>query len=159
MLEAVCEAGYKLNLFGGGWDAALPKLRADSLLRSQYPISPATKADYRYAICGAKVALCFLSKLNSDTYTRRNFQIPAMKTAMLSERTDDLATIYEPDVEAMFFSNTDELLAKLRLLVSDSSLRDSIAEAGYRRTYADGHDVKSRMARWLKQVRTHMVLY
>ena len=73
MLEAICEAGYRLNLFGGGWAAALPRLSSDSPLRAKFPVSPATKADYRYAICGAKVALCFLSTLNQDTYTRRNF--------------------------------------------------------------------------------------
>jgi len=152
MLEAICEAGFNLRLYGGGWDAALPALRADSPLRALYPVSPAIDVAYRYAIRGAKVALCFLSTLNHDTYTRRSFQIPAMKTAMLSQYTDDLAALYRPDVEAMFFRNTTELLDKLRLLMGDPVLRTSIAEAGYRRVYADGHDVHSRMGAWLREV-------
>ncbi len=152
MLEAICEAGYKLNLFGGGWNVALPKLRADSLLRSQYPVSPATKADYRYAICGAKVALCFLSTLNHDTYTRRSFQIPAMKTAMLSQYTDDLATLYVPDVEAVFFDNTEELLDKLGHLLTNDAWRESVAAAGYAKVYAAVHDVEGRMKVWLEDV-------
>jgi hypothetical protein len=40
----------------------------------------------------------------------------------------------------------------LRNLIQDSNLRSSIAEAGYNRVYADGHDVYSRMNLWLKQV-------
>ncbi len=152
MLEAVCQAGYKLNLFGGGWYAALSKLRADSPLRSQYPISPATGADYRYAVCGAKVALCFLSTLNRDTYTRRSFQIPAMKTAMLSQYTDDLANLYVPDVEAVFFNNTEELLEKLGNLLADDHWRESVAVAGYAKVYSAGHDVKNRMKVWLEDV-------
>jgi len=151
ILEAICEAGFNLRLYGGGWDAALPNLRTDSPLRVQFPVSPATGADYRYAICGAKVALCFLSTLNHDTYTRRSFQIPAMKTAMLSQYTDDLVTLFKPDEEAMFFRNQTELLEKLRLLIDDSALSYSIAEAGYRRVYADGHDVRARMGVWLKE--------
>lgn len=151
MLEAICEAGFNLRLYGGGWNAALPKLRAKSLLRAHFPVSPVTGVDYRYAICGAKVALCFLSTLNQDTYTRRSFQIPAMKTAMLSQYTDDLATLFRPDVEVMFFRNATELLDKLRLLVNDPILRTTIAEAGYRRVYADGHDVRARMGVWLKE--------
>lgn len=152
MLEAICEAGYRLNLFGGGWDAALPELRADSPLRGKFPISPATSADYRYAICGAKVALCFLSTLNQDTYTRRSFQIPAMRTAMLSQYTDDLATLYAPDVEAVFFANTEELLDKLGNLLADEVWRESVATAGHAKVYAAGHDVNGRMKVWLEEV-------
>jgi len=151
MLEAICETGFNLRLYGGGWDAALLRLRADSPLRAQFPVSPVTGAEYRYAICGAKVALCFLSTLNHDTYTRRSFQIPAMKTAMLSQYTDDLATLFKPDEEAMFFRDKIELLDKLKLLIGDPAIRASIAEAGYRRIYADGHDVRARMGAWLKE--------
>lgn len=153
MLEAICHAGYRLNLFGGGWDAALPKLNADSPLHAKYPIRPVTKADYRYAIGGAKVALCFLSTLNHDTYTRRSFQIPAMEVAMLSQYTDDLAALYRPDTEAVFFRDKQELIAKLSQLLGDNAWRQSVAKAGYAKVYAAGHDVTSRMKAWLDDLR------
>lgn len=153
MLESICNAGYKLNLFGGGWNAALPRLRRNSPLRKLYPISPVIDAEYRYAICGAKVALCFLSSLNQDTYTRRNFQIPAMKTAMLSQYSDDLATLFEPDVEAVFFNNKQELLLKLSTLLTNEKWRLSVAHAGYAKVHAAGHDVGSRMKEWLNIVK------
>jgi spore maturation protein CgeB len=150
MLEAICKAGFKLNLFGGGWATAPPNLSADSPLHALFPITPMTGADYRYAICGAKVALCFLSTLNNDSYTRRSFQIPAMKTAMLSEYTADLASMFIPDVEAVFFSSQKELLNKLQTLLADDQQRAGIAEAGYARVYADGHDIRGRMVEWLE---------
>jgi hypothetical protein len=152
ILEEICRAGFKLNLFGGGWEKAFSKLSIDSPLRKYYPISPVTGQDYQYAICGAKVALCFLSSLNKDTYTRRNFQIPAMKVPMLSQYTRDLTELFVPDKEAMFFRDYQELIDKLRLLIRDPKLRKSIAVAGYNRVNVDGHDVYSRMNVWLKQV-------
>jgi hypothetical protein len=152
MLEAICEAGYTLNLFGGGWDAAFNQLHPDSPLRAKYPVMPVTKADYRFSICGAKVALCFLSTLNQDTYTRRSFQIPAMKTAMLSQYTEDLASLYQSDVEAVFFKEKSEMLEQLKLLLQDEQRRESIAEAGYKKVYLAGHDVKARMKVWLNTV-------
>jgi spore maturation protein CgeB len=152
MLEAICDAGYRLNLFGGGWDAAFHKLRVDSSLRTMYPISPVTKTDYRYAICGAKVALCFLSTLNRDTYTRRNFQIPAMRVAMLSQYTDDLASLYLPDHEAVFFRNKCEMLEKLKKLLCDAQWRRSVADAGHIKVYSAGHDVESRMRQFLNDI-------
>ena len=145
MLESICKSGYKLNLFGGGWNRALNQLDKDSPLLELYPITPVTGDNYRYAICGAKVAMCFLSTLNNDTYTRRNFQIPAMKTAMLSEYSDDLSNLYKEDEEVMFFKNEEEMLNKLEILVNNNDLRESISRAGYERVYKDGNDVVSRM--------------
>jgi spore maturation protein CgeB len=152
MLEAICKAGFKLNLFGGGWTAATSKISADSPLKKFFPIKPVTGADYRYAICGAKVALCFLSTLNKDTYTTRSFQIPAMKVAMLSQYTEDLTTLYVPNVEAVFFDNTEELLDKLGSLLADEAWRETVAAAGYAKVYSSGHDVRGRMKVWLEDV-------
>jgi len=152
LLEAIIDAGHKLNLYGGGWAAAIPKLAPSSPLRSKYPISPATEENYRYAICGAKVALCFLSSLNRDSYTRRNFQVPAMKVAMLSQYSDDLASLFEPDKEIAMFRNKTELLMKLSELIKNDDWRNSIAESSYSKVYASGHDVFSRMKCWLKIV-------
>jgi len=152
MLEAICRAGYKLNLFGGSWNESYRKLKPNSPLLSLFPICPVTNEEYRYAICGSKVALCFLSTLNRDSYTRRNFQIPAMKTVMLSQFTEDLVSLFKPDLEAVFFNNEVELLEKIHLLISDEKLRREIAEKGFIRVYESGHDVKSRMNVWLKQI-------
>lgn len=151
-LDAICRAGFNLNLFGSGWQGALAKLGIESPLRSQYPISPVFGADYRYAICGAKVALCFFSKINCDTYTRRSFQIPAMRVAMLSEYTDDMADLFHPDQEACYFRTSDELLGQLRHLSRDESFRNRVAAAGYQRVCADNHSVVGRMETWLNQV-------
>jgi spore maturation protein CgeB len=101
------------------------------------------------------VALCFLSSLNHDTYTRRSFQIPAMKVAMLSQYSDDLATLFEPDREAVFFRDQRELLDNLARLLGDEVWRQSVAEAGYAKVYSAGHDVGSRMRVWLQDVQQH----
>lgn len=151
-LEAVCRAGYKLNLFGGGWAAALKKLSPDSPLRKLYPIQPATGRDYNRAICGAKVALSFLSTLNRDAYTRRSFQIPAMKVPMLSQRTEELERMFIEGEEASYFSDTDELIRKLNQLLHSTELRDRLASGGYSRVYRNGDDVVSRMKEWIKEV-------
>jgi len=154
-LEEICRAGYKLNIFGGGWDLALKFLEKESPLRKMYPINPVIGIEYQYAICGAKVALCFLSTLNNDTYTTRSFQIPAMKTAMLSQFTEDLANMYKSDDEIMFFNNSDELKNKLNLLISDQSVRLKIANNGYNSVYKNGHDIKNRMSELVNDINLH----
>jgi len=152
VLESICDAGFKLNLFGGGWNQALAKLRVDSPLRKKFPIVPATDEHYRFAICGAKVALCFLSTLNRDTYTRRSFQIPAMGTAMLSQYSEDLYSLFASDIETVFFHDAQEAVAKLKHMLENNQWRQSIATEGFAKVYSDGHDVRSRMKTWLLDV-------
>jgi spore maturation protein CgeB len=143
-LDRVVEAGFRLRLFGPdwGWHGPIAKSRSLGHLK---PVRLVWGEEYNKALCGAKVALCFLSRLNRDTYTRRCFEIPATGTLMLSEYTDDLASLYTPGVEADYFRDPDELVAKLELYVGDDARRRAVAAAGQKRVWADGHDAVSRM--------------
>jgi hypothetical protein len=143
-LEEVVKRGFALRLYGPGYDWD-PVIAKSPWLRHLSPVRLVWGEDYNKALCGAKVALCFLSKLNRDTYTRRCFEIPATKTLMLSEYSDDLAALYKEGVEAEYFRSKSELIAKLQTYLTDDRQRDSVAQAGHERVIADGHDVVSRM--------------
>lgn len=149
-LNKLLAEGIRLNIFGGGWSAMRNKVNSDALVCAQFPIKPAVGDDYRKAISGAKIALCFLSKLNGDTYTRRNFQIPAMGTFMLSQYSGDLATLFKEGAEAEFFRDSDELLDKARFYLKHDELRNRIARAGQNRLLKDGHEVGDRMKQLLQ---------
>jgi spore maturation protein CgeB len=160
LLEEIVRQGFRLRLFGpykgfgeNGWH---PVIDRSPLLRHLAPVSLVWGEDYNKALCGAKVAMCFLSKHNRDTYTRRCFEIPATQTMLFSQYTDDLATLYEEGREADFFRSKEELIDKLRRYVHDDLLRRSISEAGQRRVWKDGHDVVSRMRRllvWIEELK------
>ena len=148
-LEALA-GKHRLNLFGGGWNRA--SISEQSTLRSSLPVHVLLGSEYRLALSGAKIALCFLSTLNKDTYTRRNFEIPAMETFMLSQYTEDLAGLYQEGVEAEFFRSKEELLDKTDFYLKNESSRTRIAHAGFERLKRDGHDVTSRMKSFLAQL-------
>lgn len=153
-LEAVVKAGYQLRLYGPPYEWE-PVLKRHPTLSALLPVKLVWGDEYNLALCGAKVALVFLSKLNRDTYTRRTFEIPAAGTAMLSEYTDDLATLFEAGDEAEFFSDSQEMLQKIANYLSDEERRQKIAEAGCRRVRVAGHDVESRMRQlvhWISDV-------
>lgn len=150
-LEELVRQGFKLRLFGPGYDWD-PAIKNSPELQSLIPVRLVWGEEYNKALCGAKVALCFLSKLNRDTYTRRCFEIPATGTLMLSEHTDDLASLYQEGEEADFFRTREELIEKLSLYLGDENLRQAVAAGGYRRVMADGHDVVSRMKQVLAWV-------
>ncbi|MBT7444752.1 MAG: glycosyltransferase [Methylococcales bacterium] len=148
-IRALVSAGIRVKLWGGHyWSRAVLGDLYDSLS----PIVPAEGDDYGKALCGAKICLCFLSKLNRDTYTRRCFEIPACGKVMLAERTDDLMQLFKEDEEACFFSSPEELVRKAQWLINNPDIRESIAQAGLRRVWADRHDVTSRARKFLQKI-------
>jgi spore maturation protein CgeB len=151
-LETIVEAGYKLKIFGPPyeWNKLIEK---SPILRFLSPVNLVWGADYNKAITGAKIALCFFSKLNRDTYTRRCFEIPAAKVMLLSEYSDDLGTLFDAGEEADFFISKLDMISKITHYLSDDELRQRVADAGYKRVIKDGHDVVSRMSKVLEYVK------
>lgn len=143
-LNEIARRGWKLRIFGPslGWDEAIQKYPA---LQHLAPIQPVRGEEYNKALCGARIALCFFSKLNRDTYTRRCFEIPAAGTMMLSEYSDDLAGLYTEGQDAEFFRTPDELTRKVEHYLTHEAQRAAVALGGWNRVHDDGHDVDSRM--------------
>jgi len=144
-LEALLRARVNLHLHGGGWPNAGASLAPDSPLRSLINTQPVVGPDYRAAICGAKVVLSFLSSNNLDTYTRRNFQIPAMGAFQLAQHTDDLAHLFQEGKEIEFFRTSEELVDKATFYIKNEAARTRIAAAGRLAVIAGKHDVSSRV--------------
>lgn len=148
-IKKIIQVGIRLKIWGATiWEN---KLTASEVV-SIGGVCPANGEDYVRAICSSKVALCFLSKLNRDTYTRRCFEIPACKRVLLAERTADLKSMFIEDVEACFFSTHEEMIDKINWLLSHDEIRDGIAQAGYERVWKDGHDVFSRADEFLRNL-------
>lgn len=149
-IRALVSAGIRVKLWGGRyWSHAV----LGDLYEQLAPIELAEGAEYGKALSGAKVCLCFLSKMNRDTYTRRCFEIPAYGKVMLAERTNDLMHFFKEDEEACFFSSPDELVSKAQWLIKNPVKRDCIARAGMRRVWFDGHDVASRAKSFLSMIK------
>lgn len=154
-LETAVRAGYQVRLYGPPYEWE-PVLRIHPVLSRLLPVRLVWGDEYNLALCGAKVALVFLSKLNRDTYTRRCFEIPATGTLMLAEYTDDLASLYLEGEEAEFFRSPTEMAEKIEFYLADEMRRRKIAAGGLRRVHADGHDVDSRMRKvltWVTEIR------
>jgi hypothetical protein len=140
-IKALSDNEVDFKLFGPDWERA-PK---HHWLSKHSPIKPVRGNDYNRALCSARIALCFFSRLNRDTYTRRCFEIPAAGTFMLSEYSGDVANLFAEGVEAEFFKSPEEMIMKIHKYLDDDMLRRQIAEKGHRRVHRDGHDVVSRM--------------
>lgn len=146
-IKSLIMQGYKIKIYGehSNWS----KYLSNKYLKKIPPIKKVVGDEYRKAICGARVALCFFSKWNEDEYTRRVFEIPACKTALFSESTTTMNSLYLPDSEAVYFKDTSELNKKIKYYLSHQEQIDTIANAGYDRAMNSGYDIFSRMRQWI----------
>jgi spore maturation protein CgeB len=158
-LEALAGAGVRVRVYGPGrgfrghdWDGPLTSSR---LLRHLAPTALVWDAEYAKALCGAKIALCFLSKRNRDAYTRRCFEIPATRTLLMSEYSAELSAMFREGVEADYFRSQDELVGKVREYLESDERRLSVAGKGYERAWSDGHDIDARMRQMLRELPIH----
>lgn len=148
-IRALALAGLHVRIYGDeSWKDMSGEVLPPTLLLKRR----VSGEQYVRALTGAKLCLCFLSKMNRDRYTTRCFEIPACGRLLLSERTDELQQVFKEDEEAVFFSGRNELVAKARWLIDNPSVRNRIAEAGMRRVHAGGHSVNDRMMDFLAEV-------
>jgi len=54
---------------------------------------------------------------------------------MIAKRTNEMMSVYEEDKEAIFFSNENELISKLKFYLNNRDLLKSIGVQGYKRAY------------------------
>jgi spore maturation protein CgeB len=130
-IESILSNGIDFSLYGGGWNNFIKKSENNLLLRKFYPVHPVIGNEYRDKIAQAKIALCFLSKLNNDDSTSRSFEIPAIGTFMLSEYSDLLANIFKEGEEVEFFRSSGELLDKVKFYLKNDEAREKVAMKGF----------------------------
>jgi len=151
ILDRLAGENIDLKIFGptgssrkSGWDDAI---KASMYLRNQQ-IRYLKGREYVLAINSAKIGICFMSKLNNDTYTLRCFEIPACGTALFSEWSEDLSNLFQDGVNAVLFKSEQELVDRVKYYLSHPTELQELAYRGYELVKSKGHDVYSR-ASWL----------
>tara|TARA_Y100000739_G_C20540878_1_gene433508 strand:- start:114 stop:1139 length:1026 start_codon:yes stop_codon:yes gene_type:complete len=101
--------------------------------------------DYYKTLADHKIALCFLSKINNDVYTRRCFEIPASGTMLFSEYSKELDDIFKDMKGAVFFKDLEEFHLKFEYLKANPEIIENIAKVGEQIVLGNKFDVSSRV--------------
>jgi len=135
---AAYNGGFKLNVWGGGWD----KMKRPVYWHKQLAWRKLSNclrgkelwcADMGKAFQSNKISLGLLYHANRDLHTSRSLEIPACGGFMLAERTDEHRQLFEEDKESVYFGTFEEMLDKIRYYVAHDGERRRIAAAGYQR--------------------------
>lgn len=136
-LTALSDAGVQVALSGneGAWRRALSKETFARIFGSSELYEDA----YRDGVWHSKINLSFLTHSNQDEYTHKSFEIAGCGGFLLAERSPGHLSKFKEDEEAVFFSDTKELLEKIRRYLPDEAARNRIAAAGLARAVRDGY--------------------
>lgn len=143
-LLALAEAGISVRVWGNGWSALKGrhiKLRIED--RPVYGI------DYLRVTCASKINLGFLRKFNRDRQTCRSMEIPAIGGFMLHEYNDEIAALFVPNSEAVFFASDAELISKAGIWLSKDAERMLVAQAGRKRVIDDNRSHHAQLSQIL----------
>lgn len=150
ILRAVA-AKANLAIWGPGWhNYARQNSWAQSVVKGAGLYGP----DYAKALAGAKIGIGLLSKRVTETTTTRTFEIPAIGTFLLAERTMDHQALFVEGEEAEFFDDVAELLAKIQAYLTDDKRRDAVAAAGQRRCFMSHYSTSEQFAKisdWISE--------
>ena len=121
------EHGIPLSIWGDRWS------RADEwpILRPHWRGRGLNRDDsYAMAVQCAKVCIGMVSKGNRDLCTQRSFEIPQLGTVLCAERTPEHLSLYEENVEAVFWNDAGECVEQCKRLLSGEPWRNQVARNG-----------------------------
>ena len=152
-LEALKKAGYSVILRGGMWESAIK----GKLIGDQSPVRHAFGKEYNDIYANVMAGICFFSKINNDTWTRRPLEIIAVGGLLVCERTAEAESYFKDREEAFFFSTADELLEIVRVLKNNPDLRERVRVAGYEKLLHTPNTLKDRAKQIDQFVRSKLV--
>ena len=158
VIEKIKRAGIEVKCWGEGWPSG--RISQDKMLeifsqskinlnltKSSGVINWKTPLKIFLHKKGGKIKLAapkrWLSNLRSILGQRReqikgrNFEIPGCGGFLLTGYADNLEDYYEIGKEIVIYKDTNDLINKIKYYLEHDEERETIAQAGYRRTLRD----------------------
>lgn len=146
-IARLCEAGVPVTVTGPGWHRHRRALPANATV-----LPPVYGTEYAARISATLVNLGFLRKMNRDLQTQRTVEVPACAALLLAERTVEQQALFAEGVEADYFGDDDELIAKARHYLAHPAEAREIGKAGHRRCLVGRYSYRERIADAIQQV-------
>jgi len=111
--------------------------------------------DMTWLHSSSKIALNFSKNTNaiesSTQIKARVFEVPAAKTLLMTEYTEDIEEFFAPDKEIITFEGPIELFEKIKFLLQREQLLQDIASRGHERFMRE-HESKIRLSSILNKI-------
>ena len=144
----LAKGGINIRVFGGGKWINYKNIYPNLIIEDEGLYGE----EYSKSFKAFKISLCFLRKMNYDLQTTRTMEIPACGGFMLAERTLEHCQLFEEDLEAVFFSDNEELLQKCKFYLRNDNERQKIAERGLLRCQVSGYSNEETIKKIISEI-------
>ena len=138
-IEALLNAGIDVTLAGIKWGDFVKSHECPNL---HYLGNGVFGEEYVRALSSCLFAWGSVSKWIPEKHTTRTFEIPAIKTALLTERNEELESFFSDD-EVIFYDGDDDLVNKVKYYTEHKDELREIIEKGYLKVQNGGFDYES----------------
>jgi spore maturation protein CgeB len=138
--EFLLQFNFKLKIVGKGWNNFVEKYKNNKNL--EFIGETIIGDEYSKLISSSYFALGLLSKRFPELHTTRTLEIPACKTALITEKNEEISSIYAEN-EVIFFQNINELPNKINFYSQNLEALKDLTENGYNKVQKNKYDYES----------------
>jgi len=149
ILSKLIEAEVHVTLAGIKWNKLIKRYKFKN--NFNYKGKELLGEAYAKEISAAQIGLGLLSKWIPETHTTRTFEIPACRTALLTEMNDETKSLFSTD-EAIFYDSKSEIVDLVKAYLFDKVLLSKITQKGYERVKAVRADYKNIISNLLNEI-------
>jgi hypothetical protein len=107
--------------------------------------------EYARSISGAFMSIGFLSKWIPELHTTRTFEIPACGTALVTERNDEILSVFS-DTDVIYYQDLNEAVDKVVYYLGNRDALREISVNGYRKVTMGGYSYRDLLEGIVKKI-------
>ena len=149
ILSELVEKNIRVTVAGNHWDKFAFRRKHKSNL--VYKGKGIFGNDYAQEISAALIGLGLLSRWIPELHTTRTFEIPACKTALVTEHNPEIGSVFS-DEEVIYYDDPDEAITKIEYYLGKKDRLIPFTENGYKKVTAGGYSYSEILSKILKQI-------
>lgn len=148
-ISGIIEQGISFKLAGINWGRLAARYK--KYKNFKYYGNGVFGDNYAKLLSSGLIALGFLSKIIPEQHTTRTFEIPACRTALVTERNNEIQSIYNKD-EVLFYDNVKDLVEKVSFVYYDHESLFAFSQKGYEKVLFGKYDYESILRNLIRQI-------
>jgi spore maturation protein CgeB len=149
IVSELVERNIRVTIAGNHWEnfAARRKHKSNLIYKGKGIFG----RDYASELSQALIGLGLLSRWVPEMHTTRTFEIPACKTALLTEHNPEIGSVFS-DEDVIYYDDADEAVTKIEYYLAKKDRLISFTENGYKKVRDGGYSYFEILRKILKQI-------
>jgi len=149
IISQLVDKDIRVTIAGNHWDKfAMKRKHKNNLI---YKGKGIFGEDYARELSAALMGLGLLSRWVPELHTTRTFEIPACKTALVTEHNPEIGSVFSDD-EVIYYDDPEEAVTKIEYYLAKKDRLIPFMENAYKKVTDGGYSYIEILSKILKQI-------